>query len=92
MTKCKAKTPELTMITFEGLIDWAKAANTPLVNGVPWSFTYSGHPVTHENDDLYLVDGNQMRRDDVLVLSTRNEVWIYPVEEFTELYDVVDGA
>lgn len=45
--------------------DWAQFVhygleNTagPVTHGVPWSFRFHGHPVTHENDSCYLVGGN----------------------------------
>lgn len=39
--------------------------------GMPWSFTFRGHPVTHENDQCYLVGGQPQVRftaDEVLVI------------------------
>lgn len=36
---------------------------------VPWSFSFHGHPVTHENDDCYLVGGagEKFSRGDLLI-------------------------
>jgi hypothetical protein len=43
-------------VTFEDFIEIGKAANPEdLHNGLPWSFTYKGHPVTHCDDDKYSI-------------------------------------
>jgi hypothetical protein len=59
-------------ITFNGLVAYGRDHGANMVNGMPWSFVYQGRPVSHENDDLYLVnqpDGETLRmgREHVLV-------------------------
>lgn len=46
---------DLKPITFDELVDYGKKAGAVCVNGLPWSFTYQGFPVTHENDECYLI-------------------------------------
>lgn len=43
-------------ITFWELVRFGEANGGNMVNGMPWSFTYEGCPVTHENDRLYLIN------------------------------------
>lgn len=33
---------------------------------MPWSFLFYGKSVTHENDDLYIVDGQRFKRGDII--------------------------
>ncbi|MCW1885522.1 hypothetical protein OKA04_12350 [Luteolibacter flavescens] len=42
-------------ISFEDFVQLGITQGVTLHNGMPWSFDFHGHPVTHENDDLYLV-------------------------------------
>lgn len=58
-------------ISFNELIEYGRNNGANIVNGMPWSFSYRGMPVTHENDMCYLIliDGNSFRFEpgDVLV-------------------------
>jgi hypothetical protein len=42
-------------ITFDELVEYGKQNGGNIVNGMPWSFTYMGKPITHETDDCYLL-------------------------------------
>lgn len=60
-------------ITFNGLVAYGRDHGANMVNGMPWSFYYQGHPVSHENDDLYLIgqlDGASLRMGKEHVLVT----------------------
>jgi hypothetical protein len=46
---------ESKVITFEQLVQFGIDSGAPLTNGVAWSFVYKGLPVSHENDDCYLI-------------------------------------
>lgn len=48
-------------ITFDQLVAIGREQNPGRVE-MPWSFTYEGHPVTHENDNCYLVGGQDQVR------------------------------
>lgn len=71
-----------TMITFEQFVQHGRDQKVPLVRGMPWSFSYFGHPVTHENDQCYLVmtagSVNQLRftPDDVLCTGQLGELFL----------------
>jgi len=56
MSKFYEKASAVEAITFDELVAHGLASGTPHIhNGMPWSFEYKGRPVTHENDDCYLV-------------------------------------
>lgn len=58
-------------ITFEKFVEYGRNySDANIVNGMPWSFKYEGFPVSHENDNLYLIT----RPDGVTVRFNRNTV------------------
>jgi hypothetical protein len=79
-------------IGFQELVEIALATEgTNIVNGVPWSFHYEGWPVTHENDDQYLIGiaGGQtakFNRGDFLVIDETRHLWVMSPEELHKLY------
>jgi hypothetical protein len=44
-------------ISFDELVQHGRDSGANIVNGMPWSFEYKGKAVTHENDQLYLIQG-----------------------------------
>ncbi len=65
---------EVEAVTFEELVEHGRQSGANTVNGMPWSFTFSGFPITHETDDCYLIptqDGGtaQFRRGEGKVLA-----------------------
>lgn len=69
-------------ITFDELVQYgiaqckAEGRSGNIVNGMPWSFSYRGIPVTHENDGCYLVctpfATMPMTPDHILVVNAMN--------------------
>jgi len=55
MAKYIKKPVVVEAITFEEFIQFGKDNCGNIVNGMPWSFTYKGLPVTHSNDECYLI-------------------------------------
>lgn len=47
--------PIAIVATFDEFVQYGVEFAEHLVDGVPWSFTFNGAPVTHENDDAYIV-------------------------------------
>jgi hypothetical protein len=47
MNQFRKKPVVITAITFDQLVAHGIAAGGNVVNGMPWSFQYNGHPVTH---------------------------------------------
>lgn len=70
-------------ITFDELVAHGLAVTDSIFNGMPWSFDYKGHPITHENDDCYIIptpEGSMMMcRGDVLITGVAGE--IYPCKQ-----------
>lgn len=90
----RKKAIEVEAITFEELVDFGRlAAGKHIHNGMPWSFEYAGHPITHENDDCYLIptlEGTmRMERGDLLIIGVEGE--IYPIKRsiFDKTYEIV---
>lgn len=50
--------PKIEVVTFRELITYGLNNGANIEGGMPWSFTMNGHPVTHENDETYLVGAN----------------------------------
>jgi hypothetical protein len=47
--------PRLPSISFDEFVEHGRRTAAGLVNDMPWCFQYKGHPVTHLNDDCYLI-------------------------------------
>lgn len=95
--KYRKKPVVIEAITFDelvahGVAECEKAGHT-LTNGMPWSFTYGGHPITHENDDCYLIptlEGTmKMGRNDMLITGVQGEIYPCKVDIFHATYDTM---
>lgn len=74
-----------------GLAEWKKnPTGINVVNGVPWSFTYEGHPITHETDDCYLIptlEGTmKFQRGDMLITGVKGEIYPCKMDIFDATY------
>lgn len=94
--KVRKKPVEVEAITFEDLVAHGLKEVGPSslsTTGMPWSFKYKGHPITHENDDCYLIptlEGTmKMMRGDVLITGVKGEIYPCKREIFDATYDVV---
>lgn len=47
----------MTRFTFDQFVHYGRHHGGNIVNGMPWSFKFYGHPVTHMTDDRYLISG-----------------------------------
>ena len=43
-------------ITFDELVKHGIENGANIINGMPWSWKINGKSVTHENDDLYIIE------------------------------------
>jgi hypothetical protein len=77
-------------ITFDALVEHARANS---VSGTPWSFSYAGHAITHENDDCYLIptlEGTmRLERGDMLITGVKGEIYPCKADIFAATYDPV---
>ena len=96
--KFKKKQPIIVVeaITFDELIEYGKTApGANIVNGMPWSFSYNGTPVTHETDTHYLIATQQcmlsMFSKDMLVTDAHGHVYTMPGDMFEKQYELMPG-
>jgi hypothetical protein len=78
-------------ITFEQLVQHGRDNGGNIVDGMPWSFEYKGHPITHENDQCYLIPTKEgtMRftPDDMLITGVQGEIYPCKRDIFAATYD-----
>ena len=81
-------------ITFDELVAHGVASGTAIINGMPWSFNYKGQPITHENDDCYLIptlEGTmKFNRGDMLITGVKGEIYPCRANIFDATYEVVE--
>jgi hypothetical protein len=53
--KYRIKLVEVEAYTFQEIIKEGVKSGANMVNGMPWSFSFKGYQVTHERDDLYMI-------------------------------------
>lgn len=91
MARYRKKPVTIDAITFDELVAHGIASGGNVVNGMPWSFSYAGHPITHENDDCYLIptlEGtHQMRRGDMLITGVKGEIYPCKGDIFALTYE-----
>lgn len=94
MAKYRKKPVVIEAVTFEELVEHGIAQEGNVVNGMPWSFTYAGQPITHENDDTYLIptlEGTmRMGRGDMLITGVKGEIYPCKNDIFEATYDLVE--
>ncbi len=91
MSKFRKKPVVIEAITFNELVAYGLANGANVVKGMPWSFTYGGHAISHENDDCYLIptaEGTmQMRRGDMLITGVKGEIYPCKSDIFEATYE-----
>jgi len=94
--KYRKKPVEVEAITFDEFVAFGREANPSNAaahGGFAWFFVYQGHPVTHENDDCYLIPTLEgvMRfdRGDMLITGVKGEIYPCKMDIFAATYDVV---
>lgn len=95
MAKARKKPVEIEFITFDEFVEFGK--NQPdanIVDGMPWSFNYKGFPITHENNERYLIptlEGtHNFTPQDVLITGVKGEIYPCKIDIFEATYDVVE--
>lgn len=91
MAKYRKKPVVVEAITFKDLVAHGIAQGVPLTRGMPWSFTYNGQPITHEDDDCYLIptlEGTmKMGREDMLITGVKGEIYPCKPDIFAKTYE-----
>lgn len=91
MAKYIKKPVEIETITFDELVEYGRNNGGNIVNGMPWHFSYQGHPITHENDECYLVPTSsgyaRFTPQDMLITQIDGEIYPCRIEIFEKTYD-----
>lgn len=97
MAKFRKKPVVIEAVTFEEFVEAGKLAapsNAEAHGGFAWHFIYAGHPVTHENDDCYLIPTLEgvmrFERGDMLITGVAGEIYPCKSEIFAATYDPAD--
>lgn len=81
-------------ITFSDLVQYGRDSGAVCHNGMPWSFDYKGHPITHENDECYLIptlEGTmKMGKDDMLITGITGEIYPCKPDIFDATYEAIE--
>ena len=94
MAKYVKKPVIIEAITFDELVHYGKENGANIVNDMPWSFDYNGHPITHENDECYLIptlEGTmKMTPSDMLITGVKGEIYPCKKDIFNQTYEPVN--
>lgn len=96
MAKFRKKPVVIEAITFDEMImhGLKETDGNNIHNGLPWSFNYNGHAISHEHDECYLIptmEGTmQMTPNDMLITGVKGEVYPCKIDIFEATYEKVD--
>lgn len=94
MAKYRKKPVTIEAITFDEFVEYGKSHGGNIVNGIPWSFEYNGHPITHENDECYLVPTSsgiaKFTPNDMLITQIDGEIYPCRKDIFEATYEKVE--
>lgn len=83
------KPVQVEFISFTDFVKYAKENSQE----PHWSFTYKGHPISHENDECYIVPTDHgsvhFTSDSVLITQISGEIYPCKLDLFNELYNVI---
>ena len=85
-------TKAVEALTFDEFVEFGRQNAVSMVNNVPWNFIYNNLPVTHSNDECYLIpsliagDFYEMTPNDMIIIHD-NHVVVMPVDFFTTIYE-----
>lgn len=97
MAKFRKKPVVIEAITFGELIAHGlkelEGHADMIHNGMPWSFNYQGQPITHENDNCYLIptlEGTmKFLRGEMLITGVKGEIYPCKLDIFEKTYEPV---
>lgn len=91
MARYRKKPVVIEAITFDELVHYGKTNGANIVNGMPWSFDYNGHPITHENDLCYLIPTLEgimkFAPGDMLITGVKGEIYPCRRDIFDATYE-----
>lgn len=93
--KYKKKPVVIDAVGFDEFVTYGRMVGGNIVDGYPWSFSYKGHPITHEDNDTYLIptlEGNmRFNRGDMLITGVNGEIYPCKVDIFEKTYEPADS-
>ena len=93
--KFRKKPVVIEAITFGELVVYGREHGANIVNGMPWSFDYRGHPITHEHDECYLIptlEGTmRFQPGDMLITGVKGEIYPCKPDIFEATYEPAGG-
>lgn len=92
MKKFVKKPVVIEALTFSEMVDIGRSKGN-IVNGMPWSFDINGYPISHENDECYLIgtlEGTyNMTPKDMLIIGIKGEIYPCKIDIFNATYEEV---
>lgn len=92
--KFRKKPVVIEAITFDELVAHGVANGGNIVNGMPWSFQYRGHGISHENDNCYLIPTLEgvfrFDRGDMLITGVKGEIYPCKPDIFAATYEAAE--
>jgi len=94
MAQYRKKPVVIEAITFDELVKHGLENGANVNNGMPWSWNYKGHPITHENDETYLIptlEGTMVfTKNDMLITGVNGEIYPCKIDIFEKTYELVN--
>lgn len=96
--KFRKKPVVIEAFTFDEIVEHGKRycltqPDGSMVNGVPWSFKFDDHPITHEDDECYLIptlEGTmKFYKGDMLIVGVKGEIYLCRKDIFDQTYESV---
>lgn len=92
--KFRKKPVVVEAMTFNELVEYGRSTGCSLTRGMPWSFELNGRPITHENNDCYLIETLEgtmrFNRGEMLIIGVKGEAYPCKMDIFEATYDPVD--
>lgn len=93
MAQFRKKPVVIEALTFGELVEFGLNNGANVVNGMPWSFTMNGYPITHASDTSYLIttlEGDHlMTTSDMLIIGVKGEIYPCKKDIFDMTYEAV---
>lgn len=93
MGQFRRKSIVVEAVTFDEFIEIGKKFSGNEFMEIPWFFLYNGHPVTHDDDNTYLIPTPEgvykFTRDHVLITGIKGEIYPCKIDIFNETYEKI---
>lgn len=95
MAKYRKKPIVIEAVTFDEFVEYGRnVQGAHIVNGMPWSFSYNGHPITNENDKRYLIPTLEgimnFTPEDMLITGVNGEIYPCKLDIFEKTYELAE--